>query len=413
MRRVCEVLACVGAAVACAGAAHGQVAYSVQFLPGLVPGGEVYVNVITQAGVAAGSAWDGDKYLPVRWVGGTPTPLDVGAFAAGFYRVNGHSGDALVGEMLIQEPTQGWYAFQWDPVNGFQSIITAAGGGQESYASGINSAGAVSGGTGLRAIRWTASGGATIIQFPNTPAVPDYGGASAINDGGVVVGHAGHAAGPMPNDGLQAFRWTEAAGIERLEINLGGSIAIANDINASGDIVGIANIVDFPELGPDKAWLWSNGVVTVLGSPTDPISSFATAINDGGEVLGFDGEPIGIGIPDLDHWVWINGAKVFLADVTALPSGWRIEQVHDMNNDGAIAATLFNESLFERRPALLVRDGGCYPDCNASGSLTVADFTCFQTRFVAGEPYADCNASGTLTVADFTCFQTRFVAGCP
>ncbi len=55
----------------------------------------------------------------------------------------------------------------------------------------------------------------------------------------------------------------------------------------------------------------------------------------------------------------------------------------------------------------------CYPDCNANVALTVADFTCFQTKFVAGDPYADCNASGTLTVADFTCFQTQFVAGCP
>jgi hypothetical protein len=55
----------------------------------------------------------------------------------------------------------------------------------------------------------------------------------------------------------------------------------------------------------------------------------------------------------------------------------------------------------------------CYPDCTNDGALTVADFGCFQTRFVAGYPYADCNASGTLTVADFGCFQTRFVAGCP
>ncbi len=28
----------------------------------------------------------------------------------------------------------------------------------------------------------------------------------------------------------------------------------------------------------------------------------------------------------------------------------------------------------------------CYPDCNASGGLTVADFTCFQTAFVTGCP---------------------------
>ena len=57
--------------------------------------------------------------------------------------------------------------------------------------------------------------------------------------------------------------------------------------------------------------------------------------------------------------------------------------------------------------------GGCYPDCNGSGTLTVADFGCFQTQFVAGNMYADCNGSGNLTVADFGCFQTQFVAGCP
>ena len=55
----------------------------------------------------------------------------------------------------------------------------------------------------------------------------------------------------------------------------------------------------------------------------------------------------------------------------------------------------------------------CYPDCNGDGALTVADFGCFQTRFVAADPYADCNGDGVRTVADFGCFQTAFVAGCP
>ncbi len=58
-------------------------------------------------------------------------------------------------------------------------------------------------------------------------------------------------------------------------------------------------------------------------------------------------------------------------------------------------------------------DGGCYPDCDHGGTLTVQDFGCFQTKFVAGDPYADCNADGSMTVADFGCFQTKFVAGCP
>jgi hypothetical protein len=55
----------------------------------------------------------------------------------------------------------------------------------------------------------------------------------------------------------------------------------------------------------------------------------------------------------------------------------------------------------------------CYADCNASGTLTIADFGCFQAAFAAGNMYADCNASGTLTIADFGCFQAEFAAGCP
>ncbi len=57
--------------------------------------------------------------------------------------------------------------------------------------------------------------------------------------------------------------------------------------------------------------------------------------------------------------------------------------------------------------------GTCYPDCNLDLALTIADFGCFQTKFVAGDPYADCNGVGGLTIADFGCFQTAFVAGCP
>ncbi len=61
--------------------------------------------------------------------------------------------------------------------------------------------------------------------------------------------------------------------------------------------------------------------------------------------------------------------------------------------------------------AIAVTD--CYADCNTSGTLTIADFGCFQSAFAAGETYADCNNSGTLTIADFGCFQSAFAAGCP
>ncbi len=90
----------------------------------------------------------------------------------------------------------------------------------------------------------------------------------------------------------------------------------------------------------------------------------------------------------------------------------------DTSTPGPVAGALTIASDAPDEPARVVTLIGevtpvCYPDCNASGSLTVADFTCFQARFVAGDPYADCNASGSLTIADFTCFQALFVAGCP
>ncbi|MFM9996471.1 MAG: DUF4394 domain-containing protein [Phycisphaerales bacterium] len=55
----------------------------------------------------------------------------------------------------------------------------------------------------------------------------------------------------------------------------------------------------------------------------------------------------------------------------------------------------------------------CYADCNADGALSVADFGCFQGRYVLANAYADCNADGGLTVADFGCFQGKYVLGCP
>ncbi len=56
----------------------------------------------------------------------------------------------------------------------------------------------------------------------------------------------------------------------------------------------------------------------------------------------------------------------------------------------------------------------CYPDCNNSGGLSIADFICFQGEYVAGNlAYADCNQSGGLTIADFICFQGEYVNGCP
>ncbi len=67
-----------------------------------------------------------------------------------------------------------------------------------------------------------------------------------------------------------------------------------------------------------------------------------------------------------------------------------------------------------RWDSLVLEDLSCYPDCNQSGGLSIADFICFQGQYVAGNlAYADCNNSGGLSIADFICFQGEYVAGCP
>ncbi len=62
--------------------------------------------------------------------------------------------------------------------------------------------------------------------------------------------------------------------------------------------------------------------------------------------------------------------------------------------------------------------GACYANCDNSTVapvLNVADFTCFLTRYVAGDPRTNCDGGGVpaLNVQDFSCFLAKYAAGCP
>ncbi len=108
-----------------------------------------------------------------------------------------------------------------------------------------------------------------------------------------------------------------------------------------------------------------------------------------GQPLGYSnwgpGQPANPG-PSEDY-VELSGSTGVWTDTTDLPSGILVHAAVEM-----VAQ--------------------CYADCDLNQQLTIADFGCFQTRFVADDPYADCNGVNGLTIADFGCFLTRFVAGC-
>jgi hypothetical protein len=61
---------------------------------------------------------------------------------------------------------------------------------------------------------------------------------------------------------------------------------------------------------------------------------------------------------------------------------------------------------------VVLKQGGCYPDCDGSGSLDLFDFLCFVNEFNSGNPYADCDGSGGLDLFDFLCFVNEFNSGC-
>lgn len=112
-----------------------------------------------------------------------------------------------------------------------------------------------------------------------------------------------------------------------------------------------------------------------------------------------------------------NPANVWRATFTASSAGTVSLSFTNMGETSVWAtAGSGNPTLLDYvsqgSPAEIIIDS-CYPDCDHSGTLTISDFACFQTKFIAGNLYADCNHSGTLTISDFGCFQSAFIAGCP
>ncbi len=110
------------------------------------------------------------------------------------------------------------------------------------------------------------------------------------------------------------------------------------------------------------------------------------------------------------------------ADWTALGSGVTRQgqpgDVSALSADWNDPAALFAFGRFDHAGGGLATNlarWGCPPcsaDCDRSGSLDLADFLCFSSKYLAGDPSADCEASGALDLFDFLCFTNAFNEGC-
>ncbi len=272
-------------------------------------------NAINDLGqVVGGSAtanWDLHAFL---WQDGTI--LDLGSLQGGDTGATGiNNRGQVIGFAWLADGSHAWL---WQ--NGSMSELVSFSGGYSCYPSAISSSGTVVGlcwvGTGeTHAFIWragkmadlwtlgcplseandinargdilghTANGPALCTRNGLTPIClleNDCGYATALNDGGQIVGIAAD----------HAVLWVD--GVTTDLGTLGGGYSRANNINNRGEVVGYSTIGTPDAPGPGHAFLW-NGIMHdlgVIGEIGDHSSSMAMAINRSGSIVGqsFDAE---------------------------------------------------------------------------------------------------------------------------
>lgn len=186
-------------------------------------------------------------------------------------------------------------AFLWTPEtpNGPRGTLLDLGtlGGRFSVAYRVNSLGQVVGSShasdgGLRAFRWSAATGMRNLgTLGGTPAASQ---AFGINEKGAVAGYVTTGTdqeNTVAHPGVYTDGWNDLG-------TLGGDLGAAWDINDRGQVIGTA---DLPRQNPEDpsektvshAFLWQNGQMVNLGVAPASVDSFASAINEVGQVIGF------------------------------------------------------------------------------------------------------------------------------
>ena len=161
------------------------------------------------------------------------------------------------------------------------------------------------------------------LTFTATPLGDADGVAAGINEAGQVAGTQSIAEG-------RAFLWHKGTMTDLATLpGLHGSSATA--INNGGQVVGISPTSGTAESGFPHAVVWDRGVMTDLGTLPGAVYSLSSAyaINERRQIVGYSSSPVDFGS---DHAVvWENGK---VTDLGTPPLG--ASYARDINNRGEI-----------------------------------------------------------------------------
>ncbi len=358
-------------------------------------------------------------------------------------------GSTVVGAYLVGvEPDWEWAAFRWAAGTGTVTLPVPC---QEGFAAAVSADGGVAVGSacGNLAARWVGAGPCALLgQLPGGKQAFAFG---ASADGSVVVGSCWIPA----LNASRAFRWTAASGMQEIPASPTGPALVARAISADGlTVVGeTAGYSPYrwtasggtQDLGPPGSFCRAEAVTAdgtvVIGTcigggdvlfrwtltggmellPTWPFQVYffgPMAVSGDGSVIVGQNQPSPNGPNWSAGWRWTEERGIeYLNDVLAAlgsaPAGTRIASANGVSADGRTIAGDFIRPDWMTQAWIGVIPIACYADCNHDLALTIADFGCFQTKFVQAHPFGDCNRDGVFAVADFACYQSAFVLGCP
>jgi probable HAF family extracellular repeat protein len=234
--------------------------------------------------------------------------------------------------------------------------------------------------------------------------------AYAVNDAGQVAGYGTFGGSTYTH----AFRWDATHGITDLGTLSNRPYSAANDINASGQVVGVSkqmNMISSSDITGGMAFLWDSangmrdlGISSLWTSIQN--SSTATAINTGGQIVGYsqeseDGSPA-IATADTAFFRDSSGTAKLLP---SLP-GWMYSKALDINDQGQVVGSSGDYQLlphsitYRPQQAVLWQNGvatglgvpaGYLRDearaINNAGQVVVLAFSSTSSATAVGEPF--------------------------